>query len=243
MSDVSHHGGQSYTIDFGKERINFSVRRSSRQRLRVAVHPDMSVLVDAPGNREIDEIIERVRAKAGWILRQQEFFSNYIPKQPKKCYVSGETFCYLGRQYRLKVVEGSPQKVLLRGRYLWVYSLDTSDCARTKQLVERWYRHRASELFEKRLDRWEDSLKRYDVKRPEVRIRRMKRRWGSCSPQGKILLNTELAKAPVHCVDYVIVHELCHLKHPNHSRAFFVMLSKLLPDWKQRKERLEKVII
>lgn len=241
MNSANGQDGRIRTIEFGSERIRFAVRRSQRQRFRVAVHPDMSVIVDAPADRPIEDVISRVRDKAQWILRQQEFFSKYIPKQPAKRFVSGETLQYLGRQYRLKVVSDASQRVRLQGRYLWVHSLDKSDRDRTKRLVERWYRSRATHVFETRLDRWEEALRRYGVARPAIRIRRMKRRWGSCSPSGAVLLNTNLVKAPVHCIDYVIVHELCHLKHPNHSPAFFTMMSRLIPDWKRRKERLERV--
>jgi len=102
-------------------------------------------------------------------------------------------------------------------------------------------RERAKEMLFERLEKRWTVFDQMGVELPEVRFRRMKRRWGSCSQKGGILLNNELAKAPRHCIDYVVVHQLCHLIHPNHDRAFFRLLTKVMPDWKLRMERLNQL--
>lgn len=232
--------GARQALRFGSVTIAFSVRRADRERFRVAVHPDLRVVVDAPTGKSSEEIAHRVRGKAGWIIRQLDYFAQFIPRQPARRYVSGETCYYLGRQYRLKVVEEAPCKVSLHGRYLWVQTVAKEDPSRIRTQVLEWYQQRAKHIFTQRIDKWEEALRRHGIARPTLSTRRMKRRWGSCSRPGMILLNTDLVKAPVHCIDYVIVHEQCHLRHPNHSKAFFGLLAAILPDWEKRKARLEE---
>lgn len=198
------------------------------------------VTVDAPAGKPVAEVLARVRRRGGWIVKQQEFFRQFQPRMPEKQYVTGETFWYLGRQYRLRIVERATRSVKLIGRFIYVEVEDRRNRARVKGLVEDWYREHTARAFERRVNVCHAVAKRYGIARPEVEIRRMSRRWGSCK-QSKILLNTELVKAPVHCVDYVIMHELCHLREPHHNAKFVRLLGCLLPDWEKRKARLERV--
>ena len=232
-----------HRIHFGSQTIDCLVRFGPRNRLRISVHPNQSVVVDAPDGKSIEEVLDRVRSRGGWIVRQRLFFEQFMPLQPDKNYVSGETFCYLGRQYRLKVVKGEKPTTKLVGKYLTVSIPNKTDGQKVRELVEHWYRIHARDMFEKRLEMCHDVIRRYGIERPLFTLRRMTRRWGSSSGNGRILLNTELVKAPIHCIDYVIMHELCHQKHPNHGFGFFRLLSRCMPDWEARKERLEQVIL
>jgi predicted metal-dependent hydrolase len=203
----------------------------------------MRVSVDAPDDQELDAVLKRVRRRADWILRQIDYFDQFSPLPPERRYVSGETHLYLGRQYRLKVVEGNPEQVKLKGRYFWVNTKYKNDHGQVKKLMLDWYRSHAKVILHKRLDNCYSIARRVGIPYPDIHFRRMKKRWGSCSNSGKVLLNTELAKAPVHCIDYVIMHELCHLKLPQHGPEFYKLISKLMPDWEKRKERLEMIVI
>ena len=232
-----------YSFDYGHRTISYELTFSHRKRLAINVHPDKTVSVDAPDDKPLDDVLKRVQKRADWILRQIDYFDQFSPLPPDRRYVSGETHLYLGRQYRLKVVEGNPEQVKLKGRYFWVHTKDKSDSERVKKLMLDWYRHHAKKLLLKRLQGCYSVARRVGVQYPTVQFRRMKKRWGSCSSSGKVLLNTELAKAPVHCIDYVIMHELCHLKVPQHGPEFYKLISKLIPDWERRKERLESVVI
>lgn len=166
-----------------------------------------------------------------------------MPRLPEKNYVSGETFYYLGRQYRLKVVHGPRNSVKLIGRYIWVQISDRSNAGKVKVLVQQWYTKHARAVFERLLGICYDVAKRHRIPCPQIRLRRMTKRWGSCGKNTTILLNTELVKAPIHCVDYVIMHELCHFRFSKHDSRFSRLLSLLMPDWQQRKGRLEKVVV
>ncbi|MHB1037220.1 MAG: M48 family metallopeptidase [Pirellulales bacterium] len=140
----------------------------------------------------------------------------------------------------MKVHEGLPEAVKLIGAFLHVWTGDREDRDRVRALVDRWYREHAEQALGRRLRACIEQCPSLKLgHEPCVRIRRMTHRWGSCTKAGNVLLNVDLVKAPVHCVDYVIVHELCHLKIHNHSAAFYRLLSACLPDWERRKRRLE----
>lgn len=162
-----------------------------------------------------------------------------MPKQ----YVSGETIVYLGRQYRLKTEAGAKTPARLIGRYLVVQSQNPKDQTRVKEAVDTWYPTRAQDILRRYLDSCYEAASRHGVPEPLFSVRIMKRRWGSCSPKGRINLNTRLVQVPAHCIEYVIMHELCHLKEANHSKAFYSLLTRCQPDWRRRKEALDRFVL
>lgn len=236
--------GTTHTITYGQQAIDFTVRFSQRKRLTISVHPDLSVTVDAPDDRPVTEVIARVKRRAGWIVRQRDFFERFKPEQPERRYVGGETHVYFGRQYRLKLTQDKSECVKLTRGYFVVRARNPHDPAQVKRLLDKWYADHSRSALLTRVSLCADIVRRFNVPSPtSVQFRRMTKRWGSCGKNGSIVLNTELAKASVYCVDYVIVHELCHLKHPNHGREFYRLLEMILPDWTRRKARLERIII
>jgi len=209
--------------------------------MQVKVYPDLRVEAILPDNGDITLAQSKLRKKARWIARQIDYFEQFLPAPPPKEYVGGETHYYLGRQYRLKIQEYRQEYVKLVGKYFQVYTADKHDAKRIRELLENWYFEHASGLFQKRLDRLEYVIRQLKVEEPSFKIRSMKNRWASLSGRGGVItFNVELLKAPLPCIDYVIVHELCHLKYPNHSREFYRLLQSIIPDWRERKERLEK---
>jgi len=235
--------GHTYEVTFGKQRIPFSLEFSERERLAISVNPDRTVTVLAPRGRTVDEVVARVQKRAEWIVKQRRYFDQIQPLTPLRRFVAGETHFYLGRQYRLKLVEGTNTSVKLKGRYLWVHLLDRSDTERIERLLDDWYRDHARPIFAQRLDDCLRSARSLDVTEPDLVIRRMSKRWGSCTKAGRIILNTELVKTPPYCIEYVIMHELCHLKIHDHSPNFYRLLSRCMPDWEKRKQRLERFVI
>ena len=226
---------EHHSIQYGRATISFDLSFSPRKRLSITVDPNKKVVVKAPDDQSIDAVLARVRKRADWILRQLDYFDKFSPLPPERQYVSGETHYYLGRQYRLKVLTGSPASVKLKGRYFWITTKDPNDTDRVKVQLQEWYLEHAKAVLQKRLDVCHETARRFNIPFPTVRYRRMKKRWGSCTPSGMVMLNTELAKAPVNCIDYVIMHELCHLKEPKHGKGFYRLLSKCMPDWGEEK--------
>lgn len=232
-----------YSIRYGSATIEFTAQFRDRKRLAIHVYPDKSVEVVAPKGKSIDDILQRVRKRASWILRQQAHFERFHPLPTARLYVSGETHLYLGRQYRLKVRKRQAESVKLVGRYLHVFTSDPCSTDRTRRLLESWYRVHAVAMFHRRLGISLERVRNLRIEEPEIIVRRMKTRWGSCTQGGNLVLNTELVKAPLNCIDYVIMHELCHLKIRIHSPAFYRLMTRCMPDWERRKERLEYVIL
>lgn len=230
-----------YVLSVDGKRIPFRLEFRKRQKLAITVHPELRLEVVAPEGSTSTQVLPRVEKRAGWILRQWRYFEQFQPTQPGPRYISGETHRYLGRQYRLKVHQGSPETVKLLGSFLHVWVGDRQNTDRIKSLLERWYRGHAERVLEHRLQvclQLCPSLKRPQT--PRLTIRQMTHRWGSCTKSGHVILNLALVKVPIHCVDYVIVHELCHLQIPNHSPAFYRLLARSMPDWESRKARLER---
>lgn len=232
-----------HIIEFGNRRIPYYLTRRKRKRIRIRVAPDLTVSVSAP-LRAKDEQIERVLTqKARWIARKLDEIKDFHPLPAPKQYVSGETFCYLGRQYRLKVETGEKSPAKLKGKFLYVSVPDKQDRDAVKKMVESWYRQRAEQTFTRYQKKCSDVVGRHGIPKATLTLRKMRTRWGSCSSKGRITINTNLIQAPVHCIEYVIMHELCHLKHHNHSPAFYKLLTQCMPDWQKRRQVLQKIVI
>lgn len=230
-------------VNYGKKQFQVEVEFLERKRLSITVHPNLKVTAKAPKQYNKEIVQKRIQKKASWIAKQLRFFEQYHPPQPERRYVSGETHYYLGRQYRLRIKSGQSSQVRLKGRFFEVELPHAKDNDKVKNLMLKWYNSHSHDWLTKRIDQHLDDFLKLGFQEPEIRYRRMKKRWGSCSGNGRIVLNTDLIKAPIHCIDYVIIHELCHLRFPHHDKKFYALLSRLLPDWERRKERLERVMI
>lgn len=226
-------------IDFGSKRIYYTLEYKDRKSLGITVTPEMEVLVKAPLAATLTQVNEKVKKRAPWILKQQSFFLSYYPKTPPRKFVSGESHLYLGRQYRLRVLTGV-NGIKLAGGFM---VLTCPDKSKAKQVLKAWYLKQAKIKFELLARKWILRFKKYDVEPQSLVIREMPTRWGSCTPQNKIILNPELIKAPTGCIEYVIVHELCHLVYRNHTAKFMALQNKELPAWQKWKDKLEKVLM
>lgn len=227
------------SIEYGSKSIGYKLVRSDRKTMEIAVHPDCSVVVKAPVDSDIVLIENKVGKRARWILRQIDYFRQFHPRTPARCNLNGETHHYLGRQYRLRAELGPKDSVkLTRGFFQVTYRPDSGPDSVGK-LLSQWYMEKARQQFLESLDRCWGRIDGDPSVRPRIQIRRMRRRWGSLSEKDTITLNSELIKAPRECLDYVVMHELCHLKIRNHCAEFYSLLESVVPDWKVIKHRLE----
>ena len=231
------------TVSYSNLQIPITVWFEERNRLRITVQPDKSIVAKAPLDHSMEEVRAKLEKRAPWMIQQLEYFDQYHPILPDRQYISGETYYYLGRQYRLKVTAGSENDVKLIGKFFVLTTTRPENLERKQQILQDWYTRHARVFIQNRAMLFVDRLIELSAKTPEIKYRRMNKRWGSCTPSGVITFNTELIKAPTHCIDYVVLHELCHLVHEGHSAKFYHLLDILMPDWKKRKERLEKVIL
>lgn len=225
-------------IRWGRTEIAYSYSYSARSSLSISVHPDLSVTVTAPPDTPLKNIQEVVRKRAKWIWKAWREFELYFPKQPPRRYISGETHRYLGRQYRLKVERGLTKKVSCVRGYLRVTTTEEPTHDRVRALLDGWYRSHAERIFAERFDACSQRAAIERIAKPVFRIVTMRTRWGTCSGKGRVNLNIELIKAPKECIDYVITHELCHIKERHHGPRFWKLLDKLMPDFEKRREKL-----
>jgi predicted metal-dependent hydrolase len=237
---VSKLRSQALIISYGEETIPVQVRYIDTKRFTVTVDHDLTVRANAPQKATTEEVTARLESRAGWIARQRTYFKQFLPERPAQRFVSGASLWYLGKQYRLKTIDGrGPAK--LSGQFLQV---PVSDGVACEAKVREWYRDRAKAQFTQRLDACHAATKPIlKIGLPPIAVRQMVRRWGSCTAAGKITLNTDLVQVPVHCIDYVIIHEMCHIRVLGHDKAFYRLLAACLPDWERRKARLEVFVI
>ena len=230
------------TISYGKTEIDYELLRCHRKSLEIAVHPDESVVVKAPSNSTLEAIEEKIKKRARWIKRQIAYFKQFDPRTPDRKYVGGESHLYLGRKYRLKIGISDKDKMLLKNGYFYIET--TSDQPdQIKKLMDSWYRRRAKIYLSKVFDDcWED-FKKGDLNKPDLKLQKMDKRWGSLSGKGQLTLNANLIQTPKECIEYVIIHELCHLIHHNHGTGFYKLLDRTIPDWIKRKHKLEMALI
>lgn len=231
------------TFQLGERQISYRLIRGMRKRFRIVIAPDLTVSLFVPLLAGDQHVAELLQSKRRWIIRTLERIEKFHPLPAPGKYISGETLLYLGRQYRLKVEEGEPAPAKMRGRFLQVRVADKSDTAKVKKRVEEWYRKRGDEHLHQVLNRSLAITARHGIPAASITLRKMRSRWGSCSSQGRITINTALIQAPAHCVEYVIMHELCHLRHHNHSKAFYKLLTQCMPEWQKRKSALQHVLI
>lgn len=230
------------TFTYGARTIAYQLEHTDRKTLAITVQPDLRVQVRAPHGADAQAIERILRKRAAWILRQQRFFAQFLPRTPPRQYISGETHFYLGRQYRLRVREAETEEVKLLGGHLCVFLPSPQDTTRVRDLLQQWYRSHADARL---LERFQMSLAviaEWNVPAPRLQISPMRRRWGSYSPAGTLTLHPDLIRAPRACIDYVILHELCHTRYPHHKAEFYHLLTSLMPDWKTRKARLETLL-
>ncbi|QDO95277.1 M48 family metallopeptidase [Formosa sediminum] len=230
-------------VQYGNTIIHFNLKFTERKTLGIKVFPDNSVNVSAPLESSIEMIKEKIKKKAPWIIKQQDFFLSFHPLTPERKYVSGETHLYLGKQYRLKLHMDKDESVKLSGGYIHVSLVNMEDKNAVKGALKSWYKKKAEMHFYQLFNELKSIAKEFYKEEPQLTYRWMKKRWGSCDKNGNIHLNLELIKTPKKCIEYVIVHELCHLKHLNHSNSFYKLLEKNYPNWKVTKDRLEKLMV
>ncbi len=202
--------------------------------ITLKVKPTCEVELVVPKRLDQEYIELFLEKKRLWIEKKLAFFRSKLT--PPKEYVNGENFEYLGKNYRLKVIEDHNEQVVLDRNVCYLFVKDKSDFQRKEKIIQKWYRTRAYELFWELIRQYQPIVKR-EVK--SLRVKKMKTRWGSCNyHKAYINLNLELIKKPKESIEYVVFHELAHLIHPNHSKAFYNFLTTYMPDWKKRREKL-----
>lgn len=232
-----------HSVEYGQKTIEFSLHYCDRKTMEIAVHPDSSLIVKAPIQTDLTLIEKRVVRRARWILKQQKYFNQFNPKTTPRYYINGETHLYLGKQYRLKIAQGSENSIkLTRGFFLVTCRSEPAPDV-VKKIMQKWYAEKAKLLYAESMDRCWKKFDSFGFERPKISVKRMQKRWGSLSKSATVTLNTDLIRAPKECIDYVVTHELCHLKYRDHSSDFYKLLDSVMPEWEKVKHKLEVSLV
>jgi len=227
---------------YGKSPVSYQLHFRRRKTLGIDVYPDQSVIAVAPNGADVSVVDEKVLKRAPWILKQQRDFEAFLPILPPHKYISGESFRYLGRQYKLRLIKAKTERVSLQRGQIHVSLPDRNDSLQVKTLLDVWFRQRAEIVIAELWPKCIAKVEPHGIQPKTYQLRKMKTRWGSCGKNGIILLNPELIAAPKACIEYLIIHELCHLKHYNHGAEFFELLTLLVPDWEVLRQKLNQSV-
>lgn len=223
--------------------IPYLLTRKSVKNVNLRIKPEGKVLVSANNSVPTDFIDAFIEKKQRYIfsaLSKYEEKKKLFQSVPKR-YVSGESYDLLGKSLRLKVEANKEENVYTDGVYIFLRVKDKDDFRHKEIMMSKWLKQYQTTVFEELLQEKYLLFEKYGVTYPTLKIRNMTSRWGSCQPKkGIITLNSKLIEAPRNCIEYVILHELVHFIHPNHSRQFWNFVAMMMPDWKERKEELEK---
>jgi predicted metal-dependent hydrolase len=223
---------------YGKTSYEYFILYQERKTIALTVQPNSHIILKCPPQYDVEKIEKFLKKKWLWIEKQLRYFQKYKQSTEKKEYVSGESFLYLGRQYKLLVQSAKKSEVhLAHGRITIHTSKNVRNSEENKKLLQQWFSDRTKAVFH---ERFAAMLKKFNYEfMPELVIRKMSKRWGSYLSKKKIILNPLLIRASKECIDYVITHELCHMRHKNHTKQFFLLLESKMPGWEKVKEKLE----
>lgn len=225
---------------FGTFAYEYQLIKQDRKTLSLTVTPDLRIILKCPVQTTGERIEIFLQKKWFWLEKQLSFFKKYQRKIYEKEYVSGEGVLYLGRQYKLIVKKDKKDCVSLnKGQLVVQTTKDVTNSKHNKILVDSWFEEKTINIFQ---NRFKEMVLRFDYKNlPELSIREMKKRWGSFLNKKKILLNPKLIHTSKDCIDYVIVHELCHFKFKSHNSKFWNLLDEKYPKWEKVKDKLELI--
>jgi len=218
--------------------FDYHLMLESRKTIAATVYPNQSVVVKAPLEAKAERINDFLIRKYRWVLKQRRYFSQFRPTNSRE-YVTGESFRYLGRSYKLLVRQADDKPyVSLQHGILSVYSFYPKNRLHAKQLLDAWYAKKIHKVFQERLELCFALFDYEDI--PSLGVRKLNKRWGSYMHKShRIILNQDLIQASKAQIDYVIIHELCHVQHSRHDRKFYTLLASKLPAWERIKTELE----
>ncbi len=220
--------------------IKYNIIFSRRRSISIIVSPDKGVVVRAPYRASLKTINKFVREKEGWIRKQTERYSAVTRINKDKKYIGGEIHLLMGREFILKITDSSQSFVNQQDNIIEVGT--GGNYGKVKMLLERFYREKAEEIISAKLKEILSKYRDYNFSPLQFVVRSLKSRWGSCTSKGKITISSELIKLDERFTEYVIIHELCHLKYHDHGKEYYRLLEELVPDYKAIRKELRKYI-
>lgn len=228
-------------FQYGNKTISFNVEYRNRKTMKIAIVPPKNINVVAPNFATEEEVLKAVKSKAKWITKKLFELKDIEHTKREKEYVNGESLMYLGKNYSLKIVKNNevlaPQLKLYRGKFYMETNTLEKDVL--KKSMELWYREKTLEKVLEKIKYYEPYF-RSNIKVNNVRVKEQKKRWASCTSNRDLLFNWRCSMAPSDVLDYIVVHEMCHMIHMNHSRQFWNEVENIMPAYKDRREWLKQ---
>ncbi|PCJ20023.1 MAG: hypothetical protein COB02_05335 [Candidatus Cloacimonadota bacterium] len=232
------------TIVYQNKEIQFEIKHSKRRTLGIKISGDGSILARSPMGLIKSEVIDFIKSNGSWILKQlKKLESSRVSKTYTNDYKNNEIHRFLGQSYPLQISLAKKRGVTLFQNSLYLKSPTPDDTNDIKKVLQKFYKSQASLIFPKIIDKCWLLFEKYKLKTPIYRYRLMKRKWGTCRQDGLVTLNIELIKEDIKSIEYVIIHEMCHLIVPNHSKNFYDLMDLILPNHKETESILDKTII
>lgn len=232
------------TLPLSGNKVSVELERKKMKTCRLKVYPDQTVRLSVPRRVSKKWAEAFLRERSGWIEAKLEFFQKTAGTAAEREVGDGSSIKLLGEDMTFAVSECEKDCVYQEEKRIHIYTRDTDNQERVKAIFEKWWRGQAKIILEDRVDQWYPVIEKYGMEKPRVAVRKMRTLWGSCSVHRKVVtFNVSLIQAPVPCVDYVVLHELAHFLYPNHGKGFYDFLSDHMPDWKERKRRLNQEVV
>lgn len=230
-------------VESNGEKIYFYIQRKKVKNMNLKVHRDKKVTISIPMRMPVEKAKEFVKSKINWIKKQQDFYDTHIEQKEREILENGGAVYLLGEQYEVKIIADRKNSIKVVDETLEIYIKEryVESQEYIRKTYNTWLKEYALEILETVVLKYQQQMKNYGIPMPKIEIRQMKSVWGLCMPKrNKVKFNLNLIKAPMPCVEYVVVHELSHFKHPNHSKNFYNFVSAFMPDWKERKKVLNR---
>lgn len=219
--------------------VEIDVTFKEIKNLHLSVHPPHGhVTIASPNFYDLEKVKVYAATKLGWIKKEQRKFLEQKREEPR-LYINQESHNFLGTRYLLKLIKASKNKVQVEGKYLVIYSKNSNDKASLEKQLYSFYR---KELRKRLMVMIEQYSNQMNIEIPSFKIRYMKTKWGSCATNNqRVWFNIELAKKPLECIEYVVVHELVHLLERHHNKRFILLMDQYYPSWRTQKKLLNEL--
>lgn len=226
------------SFDYGTRKIEFTLEYRKRKTMEIRVEPPDIVNVVAPLNTSEDMVIKIVKNKSPWIIQKLYELKNIEYRKIKREFVNGESFMYLGRNYSLQIIDNinvkMPEVKLYQGKFY--ITSNTREENILKKAMENWYRKKTLEKIKEKVKYYQSYFKEIPL---NIKVKEQQKRWASCTSRNELLFNWRCVMAPSNVLDYIVVHEMCHMVHKNHSKEFWNLVSSIIPDYEDRKDWLK----
>ena len=221
-------------FQYGTKYIEYEIEYRKRKTLEISVEPPDKITVVAPLETPEDVIIKKAKSRAKWIIEQLYSFRNMNYQKINREFVNGESFMYLGRNHSLQIIiDEKLKKVEVKLYHGKFYVMAPSkDTVAVEKAMEQWYRQKTKEKIEERIKYYQPF---FSKKPSNIKVKEQKKRWASCTTKDELLFNWRCAMAKSSVLDYIIVHEMCHMYHKNHSIEFWELIASIMPDYESRK--------